>query len=405
VSQLNIQPPSEHHRPASLDLSQGSATGTRMSRSMLRHSASLEIQTLEVPIPITVSPATPEVENTRTDTISVDYAIVEKEGGEKDKDNKARDKEKKEFLAGLRKRSASIDQDTLDVFKPKKMGQMLKNRVHKGRAGITAVSRRIGNGVTKNGVARRSSSTPDFHAVLQQTSYQASSIHSRRRLSSIMHSDDRTPTASPPPPPPPVTSAAQQDFKLKNDRSARENRLLSELWLMSAATFRRLSKVDQAKGSIQEAEVKDENNPNVWVQVSKYPLRPFDYCSTTITAWALLRGFGVASTRHGCFPKGALHFTRRRVSHRPPRAALSRPRHHAQGGINKQTTRARGISTERRVFSNIAFHRLGGIVIGIPCQRKGLGCGRGMVLPCQSVWASGTESERTRDAFACVASR
>lgn len=36
---------------------------------------------------------------------------------------------------------------------------------------------------------------------------------------------------------------------------------------MSAATFRRLGKIEQAKGAIQEAEVKDEGNPNVWVQV------------------------------------------------------------------------------------------------------------------------------------------
>lgn len=50
-------------------------------------------------------------------------------------------------------------------------------------------------------------------------------------------------------------------------RVARENRLLSDLWLMSAATFRRLDKIEQAKGAIQEAEVKDEDNPAVWVQV------------------------------------------------------------------------------------------------------------------------------------------
>lgn len=37
---------------------------------------------------------------------------------------------------------------------------------------------------------------------------------------------------------------------------------------MSAATFRRLGKIEQAKGAIQEAEVKDEGNPGVWVQVS-----------------------------------------------------------------------------------------------------------------------------------------
>lgn len=42
--------------------------------------------------------------------------------------------------------------------------------------------------------------------------------------------------------------------------------MLSDLWLMSAATFRRLGKIEQAKGAIQEAEVRDENNPAVWVQ-------------------------------------------------------------------------------------------------------------------------------------------
>lgn len=36
---------------------------------------------------------------------------------------------------------------------------------------------------------------------------------------------------------------------------------------MSAATFRRLGKIEQAKAAIQEAEVRDEKNPRVWVQV------------------------------------------------------------------------------------------------------------------------------------------
>ena len=43
--------------------------------------------------------------------------------------------------------------------------------------------------------------------------------------------------------------------------------MLSDLWLMSAAIFRRLGKIEQAKGAIQEAEVRDEDNPAVWVQV------------------------------------------------------------------------------------------------------------------------------------------
>ena len=36
---------------------------------------------------------------------------------------------------------------------------------------------------------------------------------------------------------------------------------------MSSATFRRLGKIEQARGAIQEAEVRDESNPAVWVQV------------------------------------------------------------------------------------------------------------------------------------------
>ena len=36
---------------------------------------------------------------------------------------------------------------------------------------------------------------------------------------------------------------------------------------MSAATFRRLEKIDQTRGAIQEAETLDEENEAVWVQV------------------------------------------------------------------------------------------------------------------------------------------
>lgn len=38
---------------------------------------------------------------------------------------------------------------------------------------------------------------------------------------------------------------------------------------MSSATFRRLGKIEQARGAIQEAEVRDERNPAVWVQVRR----------------------------------------------------------------------------------------------------------------------------------------
>ncbi|KAK7438653.1 hypothetical protein VKT23_017986, partial [Stygiomarasmius scandens] len=127
-----------------------------------------------------------------------------------------------------------------------------------------------GHGVVRNGSLRRVSSTSDLHSVLRPTSYQASSIHSRRR-NSFMRPSMSSLNESPPPPPPPVLPPSSLQFSSKwNNRAVRENRLLSDLWLMSAATFRRLGKIEQAKGAIQEAEVKDEGNPAVWVQLGLY---------------------------------------------------------------------------------------------------------------------------------------
>jgi len=168
---------------------------------------------------------------------------------------------------GALNRSLSVDRVDVDTSKSKKM-QKLKNRVNKGQARISTISKRIGNGVVRPGSLRRSTSTPDFHAVLRQTSYQASSIHSRRRMGSLIRRDSTTLSESPlPPPPPAVLPTTQSKW---DHTSARETRLESDLWVMSAATFRRLGKIEQAKGAIQEAEVKDEGNPAVWVQLGLY---------------------------------------------------------------------------------------------------------------------------------------
>lgn len=43
--------------------------------------------------------------------------------------------------------------------------------------------------------------------------------------------------------------------------------MLSNLWTMSAASFRRIGKIDQAAAAIREAELLDEENEAVWVQV------------------------------------------------------------------------------------------------------------------------------------------
>ena len=65
---------------------------------------------------------------------------------------------------------------------------------------------------------------------------------------------------------------------------------MSELWASSAATFRRLGKIDQAKGAIQEAEVKNQENPSVWVQVR--PASPICFVVWTYSNDALAQ-FGL----------------------------------------------------------------------------------------------------------------
>ena len=97
-------------------------------------------------------------------------------------------------------------------------------------------------------------------------SYQASSIHSRRRVTYGNSAPDES-VIEDPPPRPPTPAPASQALPRWDSRAARDERLMSDLWCMSAATFRRFGKIEQARGAIQEAEVRDGNNPGVWVQV------------------------------------------------------------------------------------------------------------------------------------------
>ncbi|KAK0452995.1 uncharacterized protein EV420DRAFT_634491 [Desarmillaria tabescens] len=214
-------------------------TSEEKRRLSIPHSGSTEPPA--PPIPITISPATP--------------------------DGQSQDPEYVQSMALHDEKAAKRSEDhERDASKSKKVQKMLKNRVHKSGARISNISKKIGSGVVRNGSLLRSNSAPDFHAVLRQTAYQASSIHSRRRLSLLIRSSDSVPNESPPPPPTP----ALPQQTTSNKRTAREMRLLSDLWLMSAATFRRLGKIEQARGAIQEAEVRDENNPAVWVQLGLY---------------------------------------------------------------------------------------------------------------------------------------
>lgn len=61
-----------------------------------------------------------------------------------------------------------------------------------------------------------------------------------------------------PPPPPPLQ---------RSGRTPAEERMLADLWLQSAATFRRSGKLEQCLVAVEEAEAGDPANPAIWVQL------------------------------------------------------------------------------------------------------------------------------------------
>nr|XP_018266799.1 uncharacterized protein I303_00777 [Kwoniella dejecticola CBS 10117]OBR88957.1 hypothetical protein I303_00777 [Kwoniella dejecticola CBS 10117] len=70
-----------------------------------------------------------------------------------------------------------------------------------------------------------------------------------------------------PPAPPPLSQPHEE-----HGRTPAESRILSNLWLMSSATFRRWGKLDQCLVAIEEAEVLDPENSDVWIQLGLYHL-------------------------------------------------------------------------------------------------------------------------------------
>lgn len=95
------------------------------------------------------------------------------------------------------------------------------------------------------------------------------SIRSRGTTAAHSHYHGARP---PPPPAPPINLPSAPP----SGRNAAETRLLADLWLQSAGTFRRSGKLEQALGAIQEAEVMDPSNAEVWVQVRQEPARVVD---------------------------------------------------------------------------------------------------------------------------------
>lgn len=90
-----------------------------------------------------------------------------------------------------------------------------------------------------------------------------SSLYSHSRNVTPAHSHYHG-TASPPTAPPPITKT------VPTGRTSAETRVLSSLWLLSAATFRRSGKIQQALGAIQEAEVMDPAFAEIYVQVRAF---------------------------------------------------------------------------------------------------------------------------------------
>ncbi|RPD58162.1 hypothetical protein L227DRAFT_594388 [Lentinus tigrinus ALCF2SS1-6] len=206
--------------------------------------------TLEHPPPMLQSPAYSQ------DQLNGDHR------NSKDTGSSEKDKEKQRL---------SVDTNR---GKGKKVREVFISGVHKGRARVTTISKKIGHNVGRHNSMhlKRSRSAPDFHALLGQTPYQASSIHLRQHLSIYASQVDLSTLEAPPPPPSLPPPEPTPTLPRQKVRAAKDRRLLSNLWLMSSATFRRLGKIEQARGAIQEAEVRDENNPAVWVQLGLYYL-------------------------------------------------------------------------------------------------------------------------------------
>jgi hypothetical protein len=103
---------------------------------------------------------------------------------------------------------------------------------------------------------------PDRSVQRTRTISDGSSLFSRNPTPAHSHYHG---ARSPPAAPPPV--ALTGPGRAPTGRTREETRVLSNLWLSSAATFRRSGRAAQALVAIQEAEVLDPENEDVWVQV------------------------------------------------------------------------------------------------------------------------------------------
>ncbi|CCA68642.1 hypothetical protein PIIN_02507 [Serendipita indica DSM 11827] len=162
-------------------------------------------------------------------------------------------------------RLSSEKDEEQSISRTKKAQRIIKEQVNKRQSQIQTISKKLGRSNTLRSQMSRASSTPDITLLAENSRlYQASSIHSRQRMSP--RASYINTSQSPPPRTPPAPALAD----IVEQRSAREKRLICELWLTSAATFRRMGKLEQAREAVQEAEGLDEGHPGVWVQLGLY---------------------------------------------------------------------------------------------------------------------------------------
>lgn len=68
----------------------------------------------------------------------------------------------------------------------------------------------------------------------------------------------------------------QDEDKKEQPSNSKSIKTLQDLWLMSAATFRRWGKNDECKGAVEEAESLNPDSPDLWVQFGLYCLATSD---------------------------------------------------------------------------------------------------------------------------------
>ncbi|WWC66660.1 uncharacterized protein I206_100564 [Kwoniella pini CBS 10737] len=130
------------------------------------------------------------------------------------------------------------------------------------------------NTTTRPSSIRRSSSPNTANTNINSTiSNKARSISGAQSLAPTAihshfrnHQSNKSKLFSHPPAPPPL-----QPFE-DHGRTPEESRILSNLWLMSCSTFRRWGKLDQCLVAIEEAEVLDPENSEIWIQLGLYHL-------------------------------------------------------------------------------------------------------------------------------------